>query len=94
MLIKGESGVFALLAEILPITREGWTADAACAEIAGDMWYPDKGESGAPAKRICRRCEVQIECEDWALRNEEWGIWAATSREERRKIRQLPLAAA
>jgi WhiB family transcriptional regulator, redox-sensing transcriptional regulator len=94
MLIKGESGVFALLAEILPITREGWARDAACAEIGGEPFYPEKGETGAAAKRICRKCEVQIECGDWAIRNDEWGIWSGTSREERRKIRQLPLAAA
>lgn len=60
---------------------------AACAEIGGDVWFPDKGESNSAAKRVCRACEAQAECLQWALdRDEDFGIWGGLSAEERRKL--------
>lgn len=40
------------------------------------------------AKAICRPCPVKDECREWALDNENWGVWGGTTAYERRKIRE------
>lgn len=46
------------------------------------------------AKRVCRSCEAQEPCLDFALvTNQESGVWGGTSEEERRKLRKAWLAA-
>lgn len=69
--------------------REPWMDDAACAEIGGDLWFPDKGGSTKDAKRICAGCDVREACLDYALRNDEGrGIWGGLSAQERRRLRK------
>jgi WhiB family redox-sensing transcriptional regulator len=42
---------------------------------------------------VCRRCESQTACLEFALvTNQESGVWGATSEEERRKLRKTWLA--
>src|ERR687891_677404 len=41
------------------------------------------------AKAVCRACDVQRDCLDYALTtNQDSGIWGGTSEEERRAIRR------
>jgi WhiB family redox-sensing transcriptional regulator len=43
---------------------------------------------------VCRSCEAQEPCLDFALAtNQESGVWGGTSEEERRKLRKAWLAA-
>lgn len=66
-----------------------WQAFALCAQIDSEIFFPDKGESTVPAKRVCMACEVRTECLEYALRNaERFGIWGGKSERERRKIRR------
>ena len=76
-----------------------WRQFAACRSTEPDLFFPigttgpavDQIES---AKRVCRTCEVQETCLDFALAtNQESGVWGATSEEERRKLRKAWLAA-
>lgn len=63
-----------------------WRDLALCAEIDPELWFPEKGESARPAKRVCRACPVRRECLADALRrDEQWGIWGGLSRQERRQ---------
>lgn len=39
------------------------------------------------AKAICRPCPVKAECLNWAIDNEDFGVWGGTTGYERRKIR-------
>lgn len=73
---------------LLPRDDRGWMDDALCAQVdVGDVFYVDKGESTAPAKWICRRCDVQQECLDYALTlGERFGVWGGQSERERRKL--------
>lgn len=72
-------------------TRESWTDRALCAQVGSDEWFPDKGQSTALAKRVCRRCPVVAECLAYALRNDErHGVWGAKSERERRAMRTRP----
>lgn len=43
----------------------------------------------ADAKAICRSCPAKADCRDWAVRKAEpFGIWAATTPEERKALRK------
>jgi WhiB family redox-sensing transcriptional regulator len=73
---------------------EGWRAKAACAEVDPDLFFP-VGVTGpavgqiAAAKAVCGECTVQAECLDFAIStNQEYGVWGATSEEERRVLRR------
>ena len=70
---------------------EPWMADALCASIGGDFWFPDRGHGDERvtrrAKAVCRDCPVRAECLDYALRNAEpYGIYGGTTPFERRKM--------
>lgn len=72
-----------------------WMDDALCAEVGGDIHFPEKGESPAPAKRICAACGVRGACLEYALENRiEWGIWGGFSAHQRRGMRPGRKAAA
>lgn len=67
-----------------------WMRRAACANTPGlvdSMFFPERGESTAEAKAICRQCPVRAECLEYGL-GEFWGIWGGTSEQERRRIRR------
>lgn len=65
-----------------------------CAEIGGDWWFPERErgalENLAPtyAKSICQRCEHKIECAEWGIANEEFGIWGGLTEFERKFVRR------
>ena len=63
-----------------------WHRDALCAQPAhkGVNFFPERGESAAPAKAICGRCVVRSECLSYALEVGPTGIWAGTSGHDRR----------
>jgi hypothetical protein len=51
---------------------EPWTESAACREIDGDTWFPEKGEDHASPKKIClTSCTVRKQCLDFAMRREQ-----------------------
>jgi WhiB family transcriptional regulator, redox-sensing transcriptional regulator len=78
---------------------DDWRKVAACRNTEPDLFFPvgttgpavDQIES---AKRVCRSCEAQEPCLDFALAtNQESGVWGGTCEEERRKLRKAWLAA-
>lgn len=72
-----------------------WQHRAACRRpgVDPDAFYPDKGESTRPAKRICAGCPVTAECLQYALdNNERWGVFGGLSERERRKLRARRVA--
>ena len=65
-----------------------WMADAACAEVDPELWFPETGGSSREAKRICARCGVLAECLAYAMANDErYGVWGGHSERARRKLR-------
>ena len=69
-----------------------WTDDAACAQIGGDIWFPEDSHPAHDAKRICQtRCPVAAECLEYALTNDiREGVWGGKSRSERATMRRTP----
>lgn len=64
-----------------------WYADALCAQVDGELWFPERGGSVAEAKKVCAACPVRAQCLDYALANgERWGVWGGRSERERRKL--------
>lgn len=68
---------------------ETWRARAACRGVETRVFYVERGESSAPAKAICARCPVRIECLACAIRHGDvYGIWGGMADRERRPIVQ------
>lgn len=76
------------------VDEPDWKADAACRDVDPELFFPQRGESTAEAKAVCRRCDVQAECLAYALtNNEHFGIWGGKSERERHRIRRARLRA-
>ena len=68
---------------------ERWVQEASCAQIGGDAWFPEKGGNSEAALRICRRCPVQLECLEFAVRTRQKdGIWGGKSVRQREAMRK------
>ena len=67
----------------------GWQDRALCAQTDPEAFFPEKGGSTREAKKVCRGCEVQAECLEFALENDErFGIWGGMSERERRRLKR------
>lgn len=73
---------------------DDWRNKASCRSVDPDLFFP-VGTTGMAldqieqAKAVCRACEAQPACLEFALAtNQESGVWGATSEEERRKLRK------
>jgi WhiB family redox-sensing transcriptional regulator len=73
----------------LPVELDPWKRRAVCAQTDPEAFFPEKGGSTRDAKRICLGCEVQAECLQAALDNDErFGIWGGMSERERRRLKR------
>ena len=78
----------------LSLAADEWRSLASCQDTDPDLFFP-VGTTGpaieqiANAKAVCRVCDVQKQCLDYALTtNQDSGIWGGTSEEERRALRR------
>jgi WhiB family redox-sensing transcriptional regulator len=68
-----------------------WRDLALCAQTDPDSFFPDRGESSRPAKRVCAACDVRAECLQYALdHGERYGVWGGLSERERRALARQP----
>ena len=66
-----------------------WMAEALCAQVDTDVFFPEQGASVQMAKQVCRRCNVQQECLDYAVEHKIiHGVWGGMADRDRRKIRR------
>lgn len=75
-----------------------WRDDALCTQVdVGDLFFPEKGGSTAPAKRICAACAVREECLRDALATERpgerHGVRGGATPSERAKLAGRPRCA-
>ncbi len=73
-----------------------WAAEAACAEMDSDIFFPDEQRNSrinkeltAEAKQICSECPVREECLDYALENHRemlGGIFGGYTEKERKRL--------
>jgi len=71
-------------------TTTDWMQDALCAQVGGDLWFPEgQGATAAPAKNICARCPVASPCLQYALDNNfGYSIYAGTNIHQRNQIKK------
>ena len=69
-----------------------------CRDTDPDLFFP-VGTTGPAieqienAKAVCRQCEAQAPCLEFALAtNQDSGVWGGTSEEERRQLRKQYVA--
>ena len=73
----------------------GWRYRAACRGADLDLFFPGRGESAEPARRVCARCPVREPCLDYALRHGiTHGIWGGLAERDRRALRSRHVSAA
>jgi WhiB family redox-sensing transcriptional regulator len=54
--------------------------DALCAQIGGDLWFPEVGEGTKEAKDTCARCPVAAQCRAFAIAGgHRDGIWGGVT---------------
>ena len=71
-----------------PPQREPWMADALCTQTDPDAFFPEQGDSLAPARRVCGACGVQAECVEYANRlGIVDGVFGGLSASQRRRLR-------
>ena len=64
--------------------------EAKCRGVDPDLFYPKRGDnySVSQARLICNKCNIEDECLQYALdNNEKFGIWGGTSPRQRGKIK-------
>jgi WhiB family redox-sensing transcriptional regulator len=69
-----------------------WEVEAYCRQLSipTSIFYCDEDDDKGitAAKFFCKRCEVQDECLNWAIKNDkEEGIWGGLTQTERRSLR-------
>ncbi len=71
-----------------------WRDDATCRDLDPEIFFPI-GVTGAAveqieaAKQFCRACTSQQACLEFAITtNQEYGVWGATTEDERRVLRR------
>ena len=76
------------------LDRDEWRQFAECRDTDPDLFFP-VGTTGpaleqiANAKAVCRTCDVQGLCLEYAIStNQDSGVWGGTSEEERRQMRR------
>lgn len=68
--------------------RPSWWAEAACRDHPEVNFFPEQGQSAAPAKAVCAGCPARQAC--LAFANEEhidFGVWGGKGVFERKKAR-------
>ena len=72
-----------------------WRERAACRGADLGLFFPGRGESAEPGRRVCARCPVREPCLEFALRHGiTHGIWGGLSERDRRALRSRHAVAA
>jgi WhiB family redox-sensing transcriptional regulator len=63
--------------------------DALCREVGSEVFFPESNTNPRDAIEVCRRCDVEIECLNYALRlGPVAGVWGGTTEADRRRMRR------
>lgn len=68
---------------ILDFDHPEWMQQANCRTTDPETFFPEPGYSHLPAGQICGRCDVRVECREYAIANGEFGIWGGTNEHQR-----------
>ena len=72
-------------------SQDDWMDSAKCRSLdpteAERTFFVGRGQNKTKAESICNSCLVQKKCLQYAIVNNELGIWAGTSEKDRREMR-------
>ena len=71
-----------------------WQEHGACREVDTTLFFHPQNERGLArirrdraAKAVCARCDVRVQCADYAIRaREPYGVWGGMTEEERERV--------
>lgn len=97
--VKGHVSICERCRQLSRVPEQPWRQRGACVppddadpEVVRDMrekFFPLRGQSPEPAKKVCARCEVRLDCLEYALEVCELdGIWGGKTPTERRALRK------
>ena len=68
-----------------------FTGKEACASVGSEMFCTDEKDFShyEVPRGICMQCPLLKECFNWALHNEDFHYWGASSAHDRKEIRRL-----
>jgi Transcription factor WhiB len=79
--------------QYIPVKEEEWKLEAACQGIDTEIFFVENGKysdhQSEIIKRMCNGCSVKVECLAYAIKYDMYGMWAGTSRSERKKLSRL-----
>jgi WhiB family redox-sensing transcriptional regulator len=65
-----------------------WRELAACRGSDLGVFFPERGKTAGPARRVCAACPVRQPCLDYAITNRiAYGVWGGLTERERRALR-------
>jgi WhiB family redox-sensing transcriptional regulator len=60
-----------------------------CAEVDPELFFPEKGDNlNKIVRTLCSMCDHKIECAEWGIKHESFGIWGGLTPRERQQIRK------
>lgn len=68
--------------------RPAWMAEAARRGVDSAVFFPARGEPTDAAHQACGRCPTRGPCLAYALEEDVEGVWAGTSKRQRRVMRR------
>lgn len=69
------------------MSRLEWMDAALCRQVDPNLFTPQNYIESQQAREICNSCPVKIPCLEYALENNEEGIWGGTTHRQRREMR-------
>jgi WhiB family redox-sensing transcriptional regulator len=75
------------LPEVAPDLAGAWPQQAVCTGEDPSIFFPAHGDPGIRARRVCANCPVKMDCLEYAIDADEWGIWGGLDRDQRRELR-------
>ncbi len=63
--------------------------EGACVGKDPDLFFPGKGMNLVlrAAQAICAECPVRLECAEWGIHHESFGVWGGLSERARKRER-------
>jgi WhiB family redox-sensing transcriptional regulator len=71
-----------------PLVETSWKSRAGCIEVPAALFFPQVERVSHAVAEVCAGCPVREECLEYAIDNNELGIWAGTSASQRMKLRR------
>jgi WhiB family redox-sensing transcriptional regulator len=78
-----------VVADAAADTKRAWSADALCASVDPELFFPPGDQPATEARQICAGCAVRGECLAYAvIADEPFGIWGGLGPQERHTLRR------